>query len=270
MIPATLRLRLEKAAEDNGFDVPCAPVDRWLCFESSHAPIRVWLTSWSEAALLVAMSHPGVAHALVDGVPVASPMPPGAVAARSVADLPALDRLLHQVFLLARTLPSALWQQWTRETAGLPRSTEAERLVVERRGQDLFRTVLMTLWRGRCAITGLAVPELLRASHAKPWKDATDEERLDVYNGLLLAAHLDAAFDAGLLAVEPDGAVSVSERLDRQARAVLGLDRPLRVRGLVAQHETYLAWHRGSVFLKPGAGSVDQQGQARSATGPGR
>jgi putative restriction endonuclease len=58
----------------------------------------------------------------------------------------------------------------------------------------------MEYWGGRCPITGLEQPELLRASHIKPWADcATDAERLDVFNGLLLGAHIDAAFDSALI-----------------------------------------------------------------------
>ena len=45
--------------------------------------------------------------------------------------------------------------------------------------------------------TGVALPpELLRASHAKPWAKASDIERLDSFNGLLLSVHLDAMFDS--------------------------------------------------------------------------
>jgi putative restriction endonuclease len=249
-VSPVLRTRLEKAAEDNGFDLPEPPVGDWLCFRSSHAPIRVWLTSWSGATLIVAVSHAGVATALTDGVAITNPLPPGAVAARGVDDIAALDRLLRRTYTLARALPSALWRRFAEETADLPRATEAERLVVQRRGQALFRDGLMALWGGRCAITGLAVPALLRASHAKPWKDATDEERLDVYNGLLLSAHLDAAFDAGLITVEEDGVVRVSEALDGAARAVLGLDVPRRLRRLLAQHRPHLAWHRERVFVQ--------------------
>ncbi len=88
----------------------------------------------------------------------------------------------------------------------MPCSTEAERLVVQRVGQDLFRAALLDFWQGRCCATGLAIPELLRASHIKPWAVcADDNERLDVYNGLLLAPHLDALFDAGLMTVADDG-----------------------------------------------------------------
>jgi predicted restriction endonuclease len=126
---------------------------------------------------------------------------------------------------------------------------ELERLVVQRVGQDLFRSGLVDYWDGRCAVTALAVVELLRASHIKPWADcATDAERLDVYNGLLLAPHLDAAFDRGFITVQDDGTVVVSSRLTEQDRRVLGLDAPLRVRALQDGHRVYLPWHRERVF----------------------
>jgi putative restriction endonuclease len=105
-----------------------------------------------------------------------------------------------------------LLHTFEKQTATLPRSTEAERVVVQRVGQGIFRAGLLEYWEGRCAITGLAVPALLKASHIKPWADcASDAERLDVFNGLLLAPHLDAAFDCGLITVADDGAVVVSE-----------------------------------------------------------
>jgi hypothetical protein len=130
-----------------------------------------------------------------------------------------------------------------------PTTTEAERLAVQRVGQDVFRAGLTKYWHGRCAVTGLAVPELLRASHIKPWAACeTDGERLDLCNGLLLAAHLDAAFDAGLMTIEDNGRVVVSERLNAVARALLGLERPVEVMRLTDGHRRYLAWHREKVF----------------------
>ena len=131
----------------------------------------------------------------------------------------------------------------------LPRTTEAERLVVQRVGQDIFRRGLLEYWDGRCAITGLGVPDLLRASHIKPWAHCdTDAERLDVFNGLLLAPHLDAALDTGFITVTEDGTVLLSDALPSGARSALGLDRPLNVHGLHRVHERYLRWHRSMIF----------------------
>ena len=121
--------------------------------------------------------------------------------------------------------------------------------MVQRVGQNIFRRGLREYWDGRYAITGLDVPDLLRASHIKPWADcATDAERLDVYNGLLLAPHLDAAFDSGFITVVEDGTVVISEALPSAARLALGFDGPRKVHGLHHEHKRYLPWHRTSIF----------------------
>lgn len=249
-LTAITRTRLEKAASDNGFDVELGPAGAWLRFGSSHAPVRLWLTEWAGSLLIAAFSHPGLVQALAEhGTPVTHPLPEGAVGARGVTDYAQLHPLLRRAILLGRALPTALWESFAARTAELPRATEAERLVIQRVGQDLFRAGLLDYWDGRCAISGLAVPELLRASHIKPWADCqTDPERLDVYNGLLLAAHLDAAFDSGFITLADDGRVLVSPRLDPEAAATLGLDRPARARGLAEGHRRYLPWHRERLF----------------------
>ena len=128
-------------------------------------------------------------------------------------------------------------------------SLEAERLVVQRVGQDIFRDGLLDYWEGRCAMTGLGVPALLRASHIKPWADCeNDAERLDVFNGFLLAPHLDAAFDQGFITVQNDGQVMVATALDEEARALLGLDVPLSVAETTDGHRIYLPWHPEHIF----------------------
>lgn len=242
--------RLEKAATDNGFDRALGPEGDWLVFASTQCPLRVWLGAFGDAVLLAAFSQHNVARALGEyGTPMVAPMPKGAAGGRTVPDAPALHRLLRRAFQLSRALPNALLHTFEKQVAALPNATEAERLVVQRVGQDLFRQGLLDFWEGRCAVTGLAVPALLRASHIKPWADCeTDAERLDVYNGLLLAPHLDAAFDRGFVTVDDDGSVRVSDALDAGARSTLLLDRPLRIRRLTDGHRAYLPWHREWVF----------------------
>lgn len=95
------------------------------------------------------------------------------------------------------------------------------------------------------------MPELLRASHIKPWADcASDAERLDVFNGLLLAPHLDAAFDGGFITFADDGGLLVSPQLSSAARATLHLDGNHGIGRLSPEHASYLAYHRDSVFRK--------------------
>ena len=88
------------------------------------------------------------------------------------------------------------------------------------------------------ATTGLGGTQLLRASHVKPWTDCdADAERLDFFNGLLLAAHLDAAFDAGFIMIAENGTVLPSNLLPPGDLSSLGIDRPMMVHGLRHAHE---------------------------------
>ena len=242
--------RLEKAATDNGFDIELARTADWLCFGSTQTSLRIWLTAIGPSQFVAAMSRTDVLDGLAGlGAVFTNPLPSGTAGALSVRDAGALHRLLRRAFQLSRTLPDALLRAFQNETAHLPRTTEAERLVVQRVGQDIFRRGLLEYWDGRCAITGLAVPELLRASHIKPWAACdTDAERLDIFNGLLLAPHLDAAFDCGFITIAEDSTVLISTALSHHAQSVLELHRPLKIRGLHCAHERYLPSHRANIF----------------------
>lgn len=76
--------------------------------------------------------------------------------------------------------------------------------------QAFFRNAVLSAYNDACCITGLSTKSLLRASHIKPWKDSTDEEKTDPRNGLCLNALLDAAFDKGLMTLTLDGRVHFS------------------------------------------------------------
>jgi putative restriction endonuclease len=242
--------RLEKAATDNGFDQVLEFAGDWLVFASTQCPLRVWLGAMGDAAIFAAFSQQNVALALGElGEPMTVPVPTGAAGGRTVQDIPRLHRLLRRALQLSKALPDELLHTFEKRVAALPKTTEAERLVVQRIGQDIFRDGLLEYWEGRCAVTGLAVPALLRASHIKPWADCeTDAERLDVHNGILLAPQLDAAFDRGFITIDDGGAIVVSDALTAESRAVLGLEKPLRVQSLSDEHHLYMSWHRKFVF----------------------
>lgn len=247
---AIIETLLEKAAFDNGFDRALPEDGPWLAFGSARTPLRLWVRPEGEAGALLALSQHDVAHELgahADLLGVV--LPRGAVAARFAADALTLHRLLRRAFQLTQTLPHAPLREFEQRTASLPKTTEAERWEVQRVGQGIFRDALLAYWEGRCAVTGLAVPELLRASHIKPWKSCqSDAERLDVFNGLLLAPHFDVAFDQGFITVEDDGGVTLSTTLPIEERAHVMLDRAWRVPRLTDGHRRYLRWHRERVF----------------------
>jgi len=79
--------------------------------------------------------------------------------------------------------------------------TEVATMVKMRRGQQFFRQTILNAYSVSCCITGINVPRLLVASHIKPWRDFPDE-RLEPQNGLCLSSLHDAAFDAGLITLD--------------------------------------------------------------------
>ncbi len=245
-MPHSTVIRLEKAATDAGFDLEPVRDGDWIRFATSRSPVQVWLMTLAESLFIAAVSQQKVIAALVDhGSTHVSPLPPGAAGALCVTSWEALASLLYRVIPLARTLPDELLHVFQARTANLPRSTEAERLVVQRVGQDIFRDGLLEYWHGRCAVTGLAVPELLRASHIKPWADCeTDAERLDVFNGLLLAPNWDAAFDQCLITFDAVGRLQVGKQLATKDLSCLGIGPGAQLLGLHGRHQHYLQWHR--------------------------
>jgi len=162
-----------------------------------------------------------------------------------------LGRLLRYAARLARSLPNlpvirfaAAVQQELSETIA---STEVERLVRQRVGQNIYRESLMDYWGSACAVTGIALPALLRASHAKPWAECdSDAERLNVFNGFLLAAHLDALFDRYLVSFNDNGKILFSPIVTAEVRAALGLSESLKLRWISPGHIPFLSVHRAA------------------------
>lgn len=249
------RIRLDKAAVDEGFGLKRPEEGPWLAYDSLGAPASIRLTC-AGPDYLIAVNHPGTAADLAerwqewpDGN---EPQPPDGFAAFVVQDTAPLHHLVREIWRLARALPIEPLRIFEAQTRGLPRTTEAERLVIQRVGQDVFRDALMTYWGERCAVTGVAEPRLLRASHIKPWaKCETDAERLDVYNGLLLAAHLDAAFDAALISFTDEGAILFSAQFAQEDRDALGIHDQLALCRVGGGHLPNLAWHRTHLLDAP-------------------
>jgi putative restriction endonuclease len=247
-LSAVERVRLAKAAVDEGFGLKRPDDGDWLAYDSLGVPASIRLTCVDQN-YLVAVNHPGVAVDLSerwqrwpDGE---EPRAPAGFTAFVVSDTAPLHHLVREIWRLARALPIEPLRVFEAQTRNLPRTTEAERLVVQRVGQDVFREALLSYWEGRCAVTGVADTRLLRASHIKPWaKCETDAVRLDVYNGLLLAAHLDAAFDAGLISFADGGAILFSPQFTMEDREALGIHDHLALRRVGSRHLPNLAWHR--------------------------
>ncbi|THD53844.1 HNH endonuclease [Enterobacteriaceae bacterium ML5] len=121
--------------------------------------------------------------------------------------------------------------------------TTKERLVAARLGQGEFRKKCLKL-NPTCAVTGYAFAPMLRASHIKPWSACNSAtERLDPYNGLMLAAHIDILFDQGWISFSNDGYILLSNELDRTIINQLSLTGK-KIKPFPYASYCYLEWHR--------------------------
>lgn len=148
------------------------------------------------------------------------------------------------MFLLEATgqpqlIDEALIDAGNRSDKKIPRTTR-EALIQARLGQGKFRYDLINRWDGRCALTGLQNLNLVVASHIVPWALCDNDERLDVNNGLLLAAHIDRLFDQGLISFSNLGELQIATRLNANDRHILGLDRYTKLRPLSSANLNYL------------------------------
>jgi putative restriction endonuclease len=130
-------------------------------------------------------------------------------------------------------------------------ATEREALITARRGQGLFKQRVMLIERS-CRITHVDNPTHLRASHCKPWRDCTNEERLNGDNGLLLTPSIDHLFDRGFISFQDNGSLIVSPVADRPSLERMGVPT-----GAVANvghfspgQRRFLEYHRDSVLLQ--------------------
>lgn len=231
------RTRIEKAAADCGFELTPAHDSRGLVLRSAQFPEWVAVKIGAEGEFLLTAERADFLDA------------PAGQSEISVHGYAALYSSLQKAAAHARTWPNRVAERYRAKTAGLPRGTEIERLVVQRIGQNIFRDSLIDYWQGRCCATGLAVTDLLRASHIKPWASCdNDDERLDVFNGLLLAPHIDALFDGGWMTFSDAGDAVFSSQLTAEALHSLGVDSAMRVSGLRREHWHYLAFHRHHIW----------------------
>lgn len=126
----------------------------------------------------------------------------------------------------------------------LPNSTERKGLVTSRVGQGAYRKSIMHRWEYQCAVTDFNDPRILIASHIVPWKEATDDERLDVDNGILLSPTYDALFDKHLISFEDSGKIILSDDIEQKAFSLIGVTGNERVRDLSDGNKHYLDTHR--------------------------
>lgn len=118
--------------------------------------------------------------------------------------------------------------------------------------------MILANYGGRCALTGISVPQLLLASHIIPWADKSHKkDRLNPCNGICLSALYDKAFDKGLFTISPDDYTiqlssalreyGTQEYFDMQFGSISGkqITMPIEYK----PNRDFLAYHRDYVFV---------------------
>ncbi len=129
--------------------------------------------------------------------------------------------------------------------------TEKVALVLARRGQGKFRDRLLSVERA-CRLTGVDRPNHLIASHTKPWRDCTNNERLDPENGFLLTPTVDHLFDRGFISFEDNGRLLISEvaHPDSLVKMKIPMNGDTNVGPFSSGQKRFLAWHREFLLLQ--------------------
>ncbi len=130
---------------------------------------------------------------------------------------------------------------------GIQGDLEKVQITKARRGQGIFRTNVRLVEKS-CRLTGVNNIKHLRASHIKPWKDASDSEKIDGNNGLLLSPHVDHLFDRGFITFKNSGDLIVSKELNPSVLNQWSLDKIENVGAFNNRQSEFMEFHRDSVF----------------------
>ena len=129
--------------------------------------------------------------------------------------------------------------------------TQRKAIVLARRGQGLFKQNV-SRFESSCRITRVNNPTHLIASHIKPWRESTNEERLIGGNGLLLTPSIDHLFDRGFITFADDGELVISPIADRISLQRMGVptEAPMGAGTFNSDQKHFLDYHRNEIFLK--------------------
>jgi putative restriction endonuclease len=86
------------------------------------------------------------------------------------------------------------------------------REVKTRVSQNVFRQIVLSNYNGKCAISGLDIPDFLVAGHIVPWA-FNERERLNPENGICLSSLYDKAYEKGYIGITTGYEVLLSKQL---------------------------------------------------------
>ena len=131
----------------------------------------------------------------------------------------------------------------------IPDKTSRTGLVTSRIGQGEYRRRILKRWGYKCAVNGSKIKEVLIASHIVPWRESTNEERLDVDNGILLSPVYDALFDRHFISFADNGSIVLSKAISKTEFSEIGVNGNERIENLTDKNKIYLKRHRAKLMV---------------------
>lgn len=119
---------------------------------------------------------------------------------------------------------------------------EQEIIIKSRVNQSKFRQQLLDRYK-KCCLCSVGNPNLLIASHIKPWSESEANEKLDIENGFLLCPNHDKLFDSALISFAVDGKIIISDKLSEEDREAFGVNDNMVIE-LTDANKKYLDYHR--------------------------
>lgn len=124
---------------------------------------------------------------------------------------------------------------------------EETQLINARYGQGTFRANVERI-ENKCRLTNVTHKKFLIASHIKPWRKCTDQEKLDGNNGLLLSPHVDKLFDKGWISFTDNGEIICASIIVEEVMEMWNLDIDAFVGDFNEKQKNYLAYHRENIL----------------------
>jgi hypothetical protein len=165
----------------------------------------------------------------------------------------ALIGLIGQAYFdaLATITASPSAPMWSRQTKPKIASSSDRRTETKWSGRDggrgVFRSNVL-LREDYCRVTKVDDRKHLKASHIKPWRDATDAQRLDGANGLLLSPHIDHLFDQGYISFSSTQQLLVVPEVRDKLLDAWGIAAGVGAGEFSPEQNAYLDHHRINVF----------------------
>ena len=166
----------------------------------------------------------------------------------------------ERLFSEAQRIKAALLHKPIEETLNITEKDlegkERAAVIKQRVNQSVFRSMILSNYEDRCAISGINIPELLVAGHIIPWADSTPQQRLNPENGICLSALYDKAFDKGLITISPDDYTirlssalreyETQEYFDKHFGYISGMKMIMPIEH--KPNRDFLAYHRDNIF----------------------